>query len=89
MQELLPLEQNAIMTEINKELKAQGTRLLVWSGKWVFDCRSSVYEVLNHINALFPNLAIPFSVIYDRAIDFVVKTSEFFDKLINKGGEEA
>ena len=84
----LPLELVSVMTEIRKELDLFGFGCIVFQGVKV-DYKRSVFEVLNHINALFPNLAIPFSVIYDRAIDFVVKTSEFFDKLINKGGEEA
>lgn len=79
MQQLLPLEQNAVMTEINKEMTARGMYCLVKTARGI-DFRASVYEALNHVNALFPDVDIPFSVIWAHACAYVSEWEEYFKK---------
>ena len=78
---LLPLEQNVIMTEINKELQLSGFSCIKFNGGKV-DPFLSTYEVLSHINALFPNLEIPFGYIWECTVQYVAEWKNHFDRQV-------
>lgn len=80
---LLPLEQNALLTEINEELSLCGFSQLVTSERGI-DRPASVYAILNFINAKFPNLELPFSVIWNKTQDFVSKWADHFEYKIQQ-----
>ena len=77
---LLSLEQNAILTQINNELDLFGFTCLV-KRDGIVDFRLSVYEVLNHINAKFPELDISFGEIWEKTCNYVAEWSAHFKKL--------
>lgn len=67
---LFPLEQNALLTEINKAVDLWGAACLVVNNG-VVDVRASVYEILSRINAVFPEVDIPFFVIFENTENYV------------------
>lgn len=80
MIELLPLEQNAVMTEINKELALSGSGFIVSRGL-VVDRAVSVYELMSYIYAKFPAANVPFNTVYEKISEFVQGFVEHYDNL--------
>ena len=79
MIKLLPLEQNALLTEINKEVNFWGTACLVVNN-YVVDVRASVYEILSRINAVFPDVDIPFTVIFENTENYVREWATYYKR---------
>lgn len=79
MIKLLPLEQNALLTEINKEVNLWGHACLVFN-KCVVDVRASVYEILSRINAVFPDVDIPFTVIFENTENYVREWETYYKR---------
>ncbi len=84
MIDLLPLERNAVLTEINKELALSGSAFIISRGL-VVDRAASVYELLTYIAAKFPAVDVPFCAVFDKICDFVQGFVEHFDKLRAEG----
>lgn len=76
MIDLLPLERNAVLTEINIELATFGKRLIIRRGLEI-DRAASVYELATHIYAKFPEVDIPFFMVFDKVSDFVQKHIDY------------
>jgi len=81
MKELLPLEQNALLTEINKEVNLWGGACLVVN-KCVVNVSASVYEILSRINAVFPEIDIPFTVIFENTVNYVREWESHYKKFL-------
>lgn len=79
MIKLLPLEQNALLTEINKEVNFLGIACLVVNN-YVVDVRASVYEILTRINAVFPDVDIPFTVIFENTENYVREWETYYKR---------
>lgn len=79
----LPLELVSEMTEIRKELNLMGFTCIVKNNRKV-DYKLSVFEVLNHINAVFPNCELPFGYMYLSACEYVIEWQQYFEKILNK-----
>ena len=77
---LLPLEQNALLTEISKEIDLWGGHCLVIHN-CVVDVGASVYEILSRINAGFPDVDIPFTVIFENTVNYVQEWESHFKNL--------
>ena len=75
----LPLELVAVMADIRKELDFNGYGCIVKSDGTV-DFKLSVYEVLNHINAIFPNCELPFVYMFESACSYVNEWKEHIEK---------
>ena len=80
MIDLLPLERNAVITEINKELALSGSAFIVSRGL-VVDRAASVYELATYIRAKFPEVDVPFCTVFDKVCDFVQGFVDHYDKL--------
>ncbi|MDE6104099.1 MAG: hypothetical protein K2G38_00215 [Clostridia bacterium] len=80
MNNLLPLERNAVLTEINKELAFSGGSYIVSRGL-VVDKAASVYELMGYVYALFPDMDVPFCTVFEKVCDFVQGYVEHYDKL--------
>ena len=79
----LPLELVSVVTEIRKELDLFGFGCIVIQGVKV-DYKRSVFEVLNHINAVFANLELPFGYIFESACTYVLEIQAYCEKTLNK-----
>lgn len=80
MIDLLPLERNAVLTEINKELASSGSAFIVSRGL-VVDMSASVYELMTYIYAKFPAVDVPFCAVFEKVRDFVQGYVEHYEKL--------
>lgn len=81
MNYLLPLEQNALLTQISKEIEMWGSSCLVIHN-CVVDFASSVYEILNRINAVFPDVDIPFTVVFENTVNYVREWESYYKKFL-------
>lgn len=79
MNVLLPLEKNALLTEISKEVDIWGGHCLVIHN-CVVDVGASVYEILSRINAVFPDVDIPFTVIFENTVNYVREWESHYKK---------
>ena len=80
MIELLPLERNAILTEINKEIDAAGGSFIVSRGLTV-DRAASVYELATYIYAKFGKMDVPFGTVLEKIQDCVQGYIEHYDRI--------
>ena len=80
MFDLLPLERNAVLSEINKELALAGSSFIVSRGL-IVDKAASVYELMTYIYAKFPEVDVPFCTVFEKIRDFVQGYVEHYDKL--------
>ena len=80
MPDLLPLERNAVITEINKELALSGSAFIISRGL-VVDRAASVYDLMTYIYAKFPEVDVPFCTVFDKICDFVQGFVDHYDKL--------
>lgn len=80
---LLPLEQNSKLTEVHKVLNSFGLHNMRYRGEYL-DCAASVYFVLNDINARFPEIDLPFCVIFDTVCDYVQQYADYLSEKYNK-----
>lgn len=83
MKSLLPLEQNALLTEIRKEVDLWGSSCLIVNN-CIVDVGASVYEILSRINAVFPEIDIPFSTIFENTVDYVRAWESHYKKFIKR-----
>lgn len=83
MIKLLPLEQNAKLTEITQEIELFGSTCII-KRNCVVDVRASVYEVLNHINAVFPEIDIPFTVIFENTVNYVKQWEAHYKEIAQR-----
>jgi len=80
MIDLLPLERNAVLSEINKELALAGSAFIVSRGL-VVDMAESAYGLMTYINAKFSAVDVPFCTVFDKICDFVQGFADHYDKL--------
>lgn len=77
--ELLPLEINAQLTEINRELNLCGSTYISIKNLSV-DFATSIFSLLFYINETFSDCKVPFSLVYEKVYSFVEGYAEHIEK---------
>lgn len=79
LDDLLPLEINAQLTEINRALRLSGPTYITFKNLKV-DFAVSMFSVLCYIDIAFPNCKIPYYMIYENAYAFVEGYANHIEK---------
>ncbi len=78
---ILPLEVCSVLTEINKELDRFGLNcIVIQNGK--VERRLSMYEILNHMNAAFPDMEVPFCELWTKASEYIREWEVHIEKYL-------